>query len=108
MVDSLHSISEITEGAMPNSSSAAKRLRQSHKRRLSNRIAKKVIKTSMKKAVLSVEEKNLEKAEVDLRAAMAKIDKAGVRRVLHPNTAARRKSKLARTYAASLAKAKQG
>ena len=54
-----------------------------------------------------MDEKNLEKAEVDFRAAMAKIDKAGVRRVLHPNTAARRKSKLARTYAAALAKAKQ-
>ena len=92
---------------MPNSPSAAKRLRQSQKRRLSNRITKKVIKTSMKKAVQSVEEKNLEKAEADFRAAMAKIDKAGVRRVLHPNTAARRKSKLARTYAAALAKAKQ-
>ena len=38
---------------------------------------------------------------------MAKIDKAGARRVLHPNTAARRKSKLARSYAAALAKAKQ-
>jgi len=61
---------------MPNSPSAAKRLRQSKKRRLSNRITKKVIKTSMKKAVVSVEEKNLEQAEADFRAAMAKIDKA--------------------------------
>ncbi len=37
---------------------------------------------------------------------MAKIDKAGSRRVLHPNTAARRKSKLARAFAAAAAKAK--
>jgi small subunit ribosomal protein S20 len=93
---------------MPNSTSAAKRLRQSQKRRLANRITKKVIKTSMKKTVAAVEEKNLEKAEADFRAAVAKIDKAGVRRVLHPNTAARRKSKLARAYSAALAKAKQG
>jgi small subunit ribosomal protein S20 len=72
-----------------------------------NRITKKVIKTSMKKAIASVEARNPEQAEADFRAAVAKIDKAGARRVLHPNTAARRKSKLARAYAAALAKAKQ-
>jgi small subunit ribosomal protein S20 len=91
---------------MPNSPSAAKRLRQSKKRRMHNRITKKVIKTSMKKAVATVGEGSPEQAETDLRAAMAKIDKAGSRRVLHPNTAARRKSKLARTFAAAKAKAK--
>ena len=41
-----------------------------------------------------------------MRLTTAKIDKAGARRVLHPNTASRRKSKLARDYAAALAKAK--
>ena len=55
---------------------------------------------------MTVAEKDLDKAEVDFRAAVAKIDKAGARRVLHPNTAARRKSKLARDYAAAVAKAK--
>jgi small subunit ribosomal protein S20 len=92
---------------MPNSPSAAKRLRQSQKRRLHNRIAKKVVKTSMKKTLQAVAEKDFEKAEADFRTAVSKIDKAGARRVLHPNTAARRKSKLARAYAASLAQAKQ-
>jgi small subunit ribosomal protein S20 len=92
---------------MPNSTSAAKRLRQSAKRRLHNRITKKLVKTSMKKAVQSVADNDIPKSEVDFRAAMAKIDKAGARRVLHPNTAARRKSKLARSYAAALAKTKQ-
>ena len=92
---------------MPNSPSAAKRLRQSKKRRMHNRIAKKIVKTSMKKAIQSVEAKDLTKAEADYRAAVAKIDKAGARRVLHPNTAARRKSKLARSYAAALDKAKE-
>jgi small subunit ribosomal protein S20 len=91
---------------MPNSPSAAKRLRQSQKRRLHNRITKKLVKTGMKKTLESVAENDLPKAEADFRAAVAKIDKAGARRVLHPNTAARRKSKLARQYAAALAKAK--
>ena len=92
---------------MPNSPSAAKRLRQSAKRRLHNRITKKVIKTSMKKSMQSAGGSEPEQALADLRAAISKIDKAGARRVLHPNTAARRKSKLARQYAAALAKAKE-
>ncbi len=53
----------------------------------------------------SLEYKDLDKAAADIKAASAKIDKAGVRRVLHPNTAARRKSKLARAYNAAVAKA---
>ncbi|QEH34007.1 30S ribosomal protein S20 [Aquisphaera giovannonii] len=90
---------------MPNSAQAAKRLRQSKKRRMHNRITKKVIKTSMKKAVTSVTEGDAAAVEVNVRAAMAKIDKAGARGVLHKNTAARRKSKLARSVAAAKAKA---
>ena len=48
----------------------------------------------------------VEKAQADFRTAVSKIDKAGIRRVLHPNTAARRKSKLARDFQAALAKPK--
>jgi len=94
-------------GAMPNSSSASKRMRQGAKRRLRNRVTKKVIKTLSKRTFASLESKDLDKAAADLRLASAKIDKAGVRRVLHPNTAARRKSKLARAYNAAVAKAQQ-
>jgi len=81
-------------------------MRQGAKRRLRNRISKKVVKTLMKKTLASVAAKDIDKGTTDFRAATAKIDKAGARRVLHPNTAARRKSKLAREYAAALAKAK--
>ena len=37
---------------------------------------------------------------------VGKIDKAGARRVLHPNTAARRKSKMNRDFTAAMARAK--
>jgi len=47
-----------------------------------------------------------EQAEADFRFSIAKLDKAGYRRVLHPNTAKRRKSALAHAYAAAKAKAK--
>jgi len=81
-------------------------MRQGAKRRMHNRISKKVVKTLMKKTLASVAAREFDKAATELKAASAKIDKAGARRVLHPNTAARRKSKLARAYAAALAKAK--
>jgi small subunit ribosomal protein S20 len=91
---------------MPNTPSAIKRLKQSQKRRLRNRIAKKLIKTYSKRALAAAAEGKLEQAESDFRIATAKIDRAGVRRVIHPNTARRRKSKLSRDYAAALARAK--
>jgi small subunit ribosomal protein S20 len=92
---------------MPNSASAAKRMRQGAKRRKRNRVTKKVIKTLSKRTFTSLAEKDFNQALLDLKAASSKIDKAGARRVLHPNTAARRKSKLARAYAAAVEKSKQ-
>ncbi len=90
---------------MPNTPSAIKRLKQSSKRRMHNRITKKIIKTLSKRTLLHAAAGETEKAQTDLRAATAKIDKAGVRRVLHPNTAARRKSRLAREFNAATEKA---
>ena len=92
---------------MPNSPSAAKRMRQGAKRRMRNRVTKKVIKTLSKRTMTALAAKDFNQALVDLKAASSKIDKAGARRVLHPNTAARRKSKLARAYAAAMEKSKQ-
>lgn len=91
---------------MPNTPSAIKRLKQSTKRRMHNRIAKKLIKTYTKRALSAAADGDLEKAEADFRVAVARIDKAGARRVLHPNTASRRKSRLTREYKAAVAKAK--
>jgi small subunit ribosomal protein S20 len=85
---------------------AVKRHRQSLKRRMRNRIAKKVIKTYSKRVLTAIAAKEFDKAEADYRVAVAKIDKAGARRILHPNTAARRKSKLAREYQHALGLAK--
>ena len=90
---------------MPSTPSAIKRLRQSKKRRLHNRIAKKIIKTLSKRTMAGLVAKEFDKAQADFRSTIAKIDKAGARRVLHPNTAARRKSRFAREYQAALAKA---
>lgn len=91
---------------MPSSKSAAKRFRQSEKRRLRNRVVKKIIKTYTKRTLSAASEGKLEQAEADFRFTLSRIDKAGARRVLHPNTAARRKSKLTRDFQTAVAHAK--
>lgn len=91
---------------MPNTPSAIKRLKQSQKRRLRNRIAKKIIRTYTKRTMAGVAAKEFEKAEADFRFTISKLDKAGVRRIYHPNTAARRKSRLTREYLAAVEKAR--
>ena len=74
---------------MPNSPSAIKRLKQSVKRRLRNRIAKKLIKTYWKRALASAAVAGqVEKATADFRATIARIDKAG--RPPHPPSEHRR------------------
>jgi small subunit ribosomal protein S20 len=89
---------------MPSSSSAKKRVRQNVKKKKQNRASKKVIKTLSKRFMAALAAKEFDKAATEVSAAASKIDKAGARRVLHPNTAARRKSKLARALNAAVAK----
>lgn len=90
---------------MPNSPSAIKRLKQSQKRRLQNRIVKKVIKTYTKRTLAALAAGDLEKAQVDFKATVSKLDKAGCRGVLHRNTAARRKARLTRALNSATKKA---
>lgn len=90
---------------MPNTHSAIKSLKKNRKRRMHNRIAKKVIRTLTKRTLAALAAREFDKAEADFRATTAKLDKAGARRILHPNTARRRKSKLARDYKVALAQA---
>jgi small subunit ribosomal protein S20 len=90
---------------MPNTPSAIKRLKQSQKRRLHNRITKKIIKTYTKRTLSALDSGDMDKAIVDFKATVSKIDKAGARRVMHPNTAARRKAKLTRALNAAAQKA---
>ena len=85
---------------MPNSKQAAKRFRQSEKRRLLNKSARSSMKTAMKK-VLGAE--SPETAQQSLALAMKKVDKAAKRNVIHKNTAARIKSRLSRAASAAAA-----
>jgi small subunit ribosomal protein S20 len=79
---------------MPHVTSAKKRLRQNIKRRMQNRAVKSDLRTAIKKLLKSVKEKNLDTAKGLLSIVASKLDKAGARRYLHPNTAARYKGRL--------------
>ena len=81
---------------MANTKSAIKRIQIAERNRLRNKAYKSAVKTFMKKCLAAVEAGQLAEAEMSMRAAYSKIDKAVKRGVLHPNNGARKKARLAR------------
>lgn len=82
---------------MANTKSAKKRVKQSEKRRLINVSRKTEIKTSIRKVIDSLSRKDpIEETKKLLRNAEAKISRAKGKDVIHPNTAARKISRLAK------------
>ncbi len=79
---------------MPNTKSAEKRLRQSLERRTRNRAVKSALRTQMRKVREAVQAGELERAQSEFRLACKKLDQAAAKGVIHPNSAARRKSRL--------------
>jgi small subunit ribosomal protein S20 len=86
---------------MPTTKSAKKRLRQSLERRTKNRAVKSSVKTQVRKVRQAVAAGDIAKAETELRLAAKKLDRAGAKRVIHPNAASRTKSRLAHLIRAS-------
>ena len=82
---------------MPNIKSAKKRVKVSIVRNLRNKSLKSSLRTCLKKADASAHAEGADKQEV-LRVAVKKIDQAVAKGVLHKNTAARKKSQLARSF----------
>jgi small subunit ribosomal protein S20 len=83
---------------MPHLKSAKKRLRQNAKRRDHNRAVKKVLKRQLKAVLEASTDKQspLDKLTAEARVAIKKLDKAAARGIIHRNTAARKKSQIAR------------
>ncbi len=77
-------------------SSEEKRHKQNLKRHARNQTVRSRIKTLMKKAMSAASSGAAAAAETELRAAASAIQKAGRKRILHPNTAARRVARLSR------------
>lgn len=80
---------------MPNTKSAAKAMRGSARKHVYNLRTKDKFKTAVKSVKQAVEAKSQEEALKALTAAYATLDKAAKKRVIHKNTANRKKSRLA-------------
>lgn len=81
---------------MANIKSQIKRNRQNEKRRLRNKSVRSALKTQAKRVRVAVAEGDAEAAQAQARAAARAFDKAASKGVVHPRTAARHKSRLAR------------
>jgi small subunit ribosomal protein S20 len=86
-----------------NIKSAIKRIQIAERNRLKNKAYKSAVKTLSKRFLVSVNShssdpssESMQVVQTNLAEAYSKIDKAVKRGVLHPNTAARKKSGLAR------------
>lgn len=79
---------------MANIRSAIKRVRQSARRRVRNRIVRSSMRTFVKKARTILEEGDTAQAAGAVREAISALDKAAQKGVIHRNSADRRKSRL--------------
>lgn len=92
---------------MANHRSALKRFRQSEKRRTHNRIFRTRARNFVKKARVALDNgSDLDAAKEATRAAVRDLDMAASRGTIHPNNAARRKSRLMKQLAALEAQSK--
>jgi len=80
--------------AIPNKPSAAKRVRQNEKRRLRNLRRKRQIRLAMKQFDQHLAAGETEQAKALVPALVQAVDKAAQHRSIHPNKAARIKSRL--------------
>ena len=79
---------------MPKSKTVEKTARAAERRRLRNKSIKSATKTKVTKAETLIASGKPESAGPAVVVAISAIDKAAKKRVIHPNTAARRKSRL--------------
>ena len=93
---------------MARNASAMKYHKQAEKRRLANKGRKTTIRTFTKKAVTAAEGGDGETALKFERVVQSLVDKAAKGSTLHKNTAARRKSRLAKRLKVLQAGASQG
>lgn len=83
---------------MPNTKSAAKAMRSSRRKREINLVTINKYKTAVKEVRRGIAQK-AENVSEGLARAYAQLDKAAKKHVIHPNKAARLKSRLAKAIA---------
>ena len=75
--------------------SAAKRFRQSEKRRIKNKTLRSEVRSSAKKVLAAIERKDGTEAQNAFQAYVKLVDSAAHKGVYHPNTVGRKKSRMA-------------
>lgn len=89
---------------MANLKSAKKRIRQNIKRREHNRRFRSAARTYIRRSRELIDQGRLEEAEEVVRLAASTLDKAARKGVIHPNNAARRKSRIMSQLSAAKAR----
>ena len=79
---------------MPHTKSAQKMVKVAQKKRSRNRSVRSMVKTYIARAEKLMLSEQLEPAKEAVTQAISTLDKAAQKRVIHPNNAARRKSRL--------------
>ena len=83
---------------MPKSTSAEKAARAAERKQLRNKSVRSATKTYVTRAENLISSKELESAHAAVVAAMSALDKAAKKGAIHPNTAARSKSRLMKKF----------
>lgn len=81
---------------MPNTKAAQKQVRVTQKKSLRNKPIKSLAKTNIIKAEKLIFSGELKSAQEAVVAAVSSLDRAAEKGIIHPNNAARRKSRLAK------------
>ena len=79
---------------MPNTKSAAKQVRVTASNRERNKAARSRVKTSLHRATKAISEQAPKEARSEVMSAVSALDKASEKGIIHPNKAARQKSRL--------------
>ncbi len=93
---------------MAHSLSAKKRVRQNLKHRARNRARKADVRSQVKSFQTALMTGDMNKAEAELRKAVAVMDKVAVKGTIHRNAASRRRSRLTKRLNAAKAAGGKG
>lgn len=88
---------------MANLAQAKKRIKQNAKRHERNRARKSALKTETRRLLDALQAGDLEKAKTQFNALTKQLDQVTAKGTLHKNTAARKKSRLAKRLNAAVA-----
>jgi len=85
-----------------NLASAKKRIKQNERNRVRNRSRRSVVKTETRRFLDALHDGQLQEAQETFGRVTKKIDQVAAKGTIHRNTAARKKSRLARKLNAAL------